>query len=212
MLDKKSSKSEFLERFAIERLQDCGKLYVQGSDQYILHSVANFACRKHGVQKRNNGEPYYNHVLRVASPFAIEYSGNSFTVDVMVTAFLHDVIEDTGTTMQEVRSFLESVYPSSLNNESITKRIDSIMVALEHLTHIEGEQYFEYVMRLISLERSDGESYASGLAILVKLSDLKDNTSDLSGKGARRDKYCLTKFILKDKVPRLSYLYGVYEF
>ncbi|WP_342637967.1 HD domain-containing protein [Orientia tsutsugamushi] len=58
-----------------------------------------FLCKKyHSNQKRDTGEPYYMHPLEVALMVA-DYS---FKTDTIITAILHDVIEDTKLTKEKI--------------------------------------------------------------------------------------------------------------
>ena len=58
-----------------------------------------FAKQAHITQKRDSGEPYINHPVEVANILAeLKLDGPTIT-----TALLHDTIEDTGTTFDEVK-------------------------------------------------------------------------------------------------------------
>jgi GTP diphosphokinase / guanosine-3',5'-bis(diphosphate) 3'-diphosphatase len=59
-----------------------------------------FAERKHAEQKRLSGEPYVIHPLNVAL-IATELKLDLPSIE---TALLHDVVEDTGTSLEEVRA------------------------------------------------------------------------------------------------------------
>lgn len=65
-------------------------------------AAAQFAAGKHAQQKRKGagGEPYINHLIEVAELIA----SNSETLDteLMMAAFLHDTVEDTGVTLTEL--------------------------------------------------------------------------------------------------------------
>jgi (p)ppGpp synthase/HD superfamily hydrolase len=65
-------------------------------------SAAQFAAEKHAQQKRKgeNGEPYFNHLLEVAE--LIASSSPDVDVELIMAAFLHDTVEDTGVTLQEL--------------------------------------------------------------------------------------------------------------
>src|SRR5258708_5427821 len=64
--------------------------------------AARFAAEKHAQQKRKgeNGEPYFNHLLEVAELIAA--SSRELDVELMMAAFLHDTVEDTGVTLHEL--------------------------------------------------------------------------------------------------------------
>ncbi|MCY7374683.1 MAG: HD domain-containing protein [Pyrinomonadaceae bacterium] len=61
-----------------------------------------FAAKKHATQKRKGAdeEPYVNHVLEVASLLANVGQVDDF--DVLIAAVLHDTVEDTATTAEEI--------------------------------------------------------------------------------------------------------------
>ncbi|SPR03360.1 hydrolase [Orientia tsutsugamushi] len=57
-----------------------------------------YAKKYHSNQKRDTGEPYYMHPLEVALMVA-DYS---FKTDTIITAILHDTIEDTTLTKEKI--------------------------------------------------------------------------------------------------------------
>lgn len=69
--------------------------------QKILRA-ANFAAIKHKDQRRKNADqtPYINHPLGVAN--IISQEGGVTDSDVICAALLHDTVEDTSTTMDEL--------------------------------------------------------------------------------------------------------------
>jgi (p)ppGpp synthase/HD superfamily hydrolase len=68
-----------------------------------LTEAYNFAARKHVDQRRKGeaGEPYVNHLAEVAELVARATNGE---VDVVVAAVLHDTVEDTATSVEELRA------------------------------------------------------------------------------------------------------------
>ena len=73
-----------------------------GSDIVAVARALDFAARKHSTQRRKGqaGEPYVNHLAEVARLVA-EATGGKDTVAVLA-ALLHDAIEDTPTTREEL--------------------------------------------------------------------------------------------------------------
>ena len=69
--------------------------------QRILEA-AQFAARHHATQKRKGeaGEPYINHLIEVAE--LIVSNSDLLDVNLVMAAFLHDVVEDTAVTPQEL--------------------------------------------------------------------------------------------------------------
>src|SRR5580765_3456861 len=69
--------------------------------QRIL-AAARFAAEKHAQQKRKgaSGEPYFNHLVEVAE--LIASSSQELDAELVMAALLHDTVEDTGVTLQEL--------------------------------------------------------------------------------------------------------------
>src|SRR5882757_5955834 len=76
--------------------------YGCGDSVRRILDAARFAAEKHAQQKRKgeNGEPYFNHLLEVAELIAA--SSRELDVELMMAAFLHDTVEDTGVTLHEL--------------------------------------------------------------------------------------------------------------
>jgi (p)ppGpp synthase/HD superfamily hydrolase len=77
--------------------------------QRIL-AAATFAADKHAAQKRKGAaaEPYVNHLIEVAQ--LIASSSEQLDANLVMAGFLHDTIEDTGTTAEE----LDQVFGSDI--------------------------------------------------------------------------------------------------
>lgn len=67
-----------------------------------IMAAARFAAEKHAQQRRKgeSAEPYFNHLLEVAELIAA--SSRELDVELMMAAFLHDTVEDTGVTLLEL--------------------------------------------------------------------------------------------------------------
>ena len=72
------------------------------SDNQKILSAAGFAARKHSTQRRKDVEasPYINHPLGVAE--LLTSIGGVEDTDVLCAALLHDTVEDTETTLEEL--------------------------------------------------------------------------------------------------------------
>ncbi len=109
--------------------------------------IAKRICKEaHAGQVDKGGKAYYLH------PFAV--ADMCETVDQKITAYLHDVLEDTSMTVTDLMA------------QGITQKI---IEALKALTHKPGENYFDYIERAKS----------NPIARAVKIKDLTHN-SDLS--------------------------------
>jgi (p)ppGpp synthase/HD superfamily hydrolase len=99
---------------------------------------------KHNGQVDKSGVPYIWHLIRVARRVK--------STDEKILALLHDVVEDTDTSFDEVRKIGAS---------------EEIINALRLLTHEKGVDYEEYVKGISK----------NSLAKTVKLADLADNSN-----------------------------------
>lgn len=75
------------------------KAYDANADEEALNRGYVFAMRAHGAQKRASGDPYFSHPLEVAG-ILTRYRLDTAAI---ITALLHDTIEDTSATLDEVR-------------------------------------------------------------------------------------------------------------
>ncbi|MBS0489465.1 MAG: HD domain-containing protein [Proteobacteria bacterium] len=68
----------------------------------LVLEAACFAAQRHAQQRRKgmDHEPYINHLLEVASLLA--QSSDPLDVNLVVAGLLHDIVEDTHTTREEV--------------------------------------------------------------------------------------------------------------
>src|SRR5947209_19669196 len=68
-------------------------------DLSALRRAYEFAAEKHGHQKRKSGEPYITHPIAVANVLV----DMQMDMVCLQTGLLHDVVEDTGVKLDEVR-------------------------------------------------------------------------------------------------------------
>lgn len=137
------------------------------------------ATKAHLGQFRNDGRtPYITHCRTVASIVENMLDKNNhfnspYRDEMIQVAWLHDVIEDTNITEQDLRNygFYETVIQGVL---AITKNPDKTK-----------EDYLSYLKRVKD----------NNLALNVKLADLEHNMSDLKH-GNMRDKYTLAVWFL----------------
>lgn len=81
-------------------LVDLVKSYDPDADEDALNRAYVFAMKKHGAQLRASGDPYYSHPVEVAgilTKFKLDASS-------IIAGLLHDTVEDTDTTIDEVRN------------------------------------------------------------------------------------------------------------
>ncbi len=108
------------ERFAL--LQDMTKTYLTSDEEDMLARAFEFASKVHAGQKRKSGEPFVAHPVEVA----IILADLRMDVETLTAALLHDTIEDTSTTDQEI---------TSLFGERVTQLVEGVT----KITRIEVE-------------------------------------------------------------------------
>ena len=81
-------------------LVDLVKSYDPDADEDALNRAYVFATKKHGAQLRASGDPYYSHPVEVAG-ILTKFKLDSASI---IAGLLHDTVEDTDTTIEEVRS------------------------------------------------------------------------------------------------------------
>src|SRR5262245_31644786 len=108
-----------------------------------LQRAIEIAVAAHAGQLDKSGEPYILHPLRVMLSLATE--------EERIVGVLHDVVEDTATTMDDLRRAGFS---------------GPVLASLALVTHAKSEPYAEYVVRCSR----------DPVARAVKLADLRDNS------------------------------------
>lgn len=142
---------------------------------HMTNKAMKIAYTAHHGQVDYNGIPYIFHPIHLAEQMEDEIS--------CTVALLHDVVEDTSVTMEE----LAQEFP------------EDVIQALRLLTHEKGQDYFEYVRAIRS----------NPIAVKVKLADLCHNSdqsrcvgSDLTEElSFWRFKYEKAKSILTEDTP-----------
>lgn len=79
-------------------LVDRVRAYDPNLDEAMLNRAYIFATKAHGNQKRASGDPYFSHPVEVAGILA----GLKMDCATITTALLHDTLEDTAATLEEI--------------------------------------------------------------------------------------------------------------
>lgn len=74
------------------------KSYDPHADEDLINRAYVYAMKKHGSQKRASGDPYFSHPLEVAGIL----TDMKLDVSSVITALLHDTVEDTDATLEEI--------------------------------------------------------------------------------------------------------------
>jgi len=137
---------------------------ISDQDIKIIERAFLFAEEKHRGQKRKSGEDYILHPLRVA----IETSKLRLDANAIASALLHDVIEDTNTTKEDIlREF----------NEDVAFLVES----LTHLANLKRKANYKNktLNRLENLRNLILSSAKDVRVILIKIIDRLDNMKSI---------------------------------
>ena len=114
--------------------------------QDLLAKAIEIAKTAHNGQVDKKGKPYISHPLRVMNKMD--------TASEKIVAILHDVVEDSELTLKDLTASGFS---------------DRIIEAIDAITKREGQQYENYLARVMN----------NSIAIKVKIADMTDN-ADIS--------------------------------
>ena len=91
------------------------KKYYTNFDEQLVLDAYNLSSEAHQSQTRSSGEPYFSHPLAVAE-ILVDYHLDATSI---ITALLHDVVEDTGVTLE----FIEKKFGEDIANlvDGVTK-------------------------------------------------------------------------------------------
>ncbi len=76
------------------------KAYAPDADEALLNRAYVYTVQKHGTQKRASGDPYFSHPVEVAGLM----TDLKLDQETIITALLHDTVEDTLATIEDIRS------------------------------------------------------------------------------------------------------------
>ncbi|SPR14347.1 hydrolase [Orientia tsutsugamushi] len=120
-----------------------------------------YAQKYHGQQKRDTGELYYTHPLEVAYMI----SDYSFETDTIITAILHDTIEDTKLTKEKIAMEF---------NDNIAEQV----LALTRNRGGKKTSSMKMIQTLVNQDKVE--------LLLIKLLDRLDNIKTIFIKPAKR--------------------------
>jgi GTP pyrophosphokinase len=138
------------------------RAYDPGVDEDALNRAYVFAMKAHGSQKRASGDPYFSHPLEVAGILTnLRLDGAS-----IFTALLHDLVEDTEVTLEQVEKLFGS---------EIAKLVDGVtkLSRIELQQSDQANQQAENFRKLVLAMSEDIR------VLLVKLADRLHNMRTL---------------------------------
>ena len=112
-----------------EELKNKVSPYLDGEGMQLLEKAYKFAEEKHSAQTRESGEEYIIHPLNVALILA----NLKLDAETYAAALLHDVVEDTGVTIDEIKENFGETVAFLVNGVTKLKGIKSVSTEEAHL-------------------------------------------------------------------------------
>jgi guanosine-3',5'-bis(diphosphate) 3'-pyrophosphohydrolase len=216
VIDLEAEKKEILKRYRA-LLKAC-KPTMQKGDKRMIRRAFDVALESHKDMRRKSGEPYIYHPIAVAQIAAEEIGLGTTSI---VCALLHDVVEDTSVTLEEIeRDFgkkaakiidgltkISGVFDtnSSLQAENFRKMLltlaDDVRVILIKLAdRLHNMRTMEFMPRDKQLKLSSETVYLyAPLAHRLGLYAIKSELEDLSMKYMEHETYQFIKRKLSEK-------------
>ncbi|KAM0755875.1 guanosine-3',5'-bis 3'-pyrophosphohydrolase MESH1-like protein [Meredithblackwellia eburnea MCA 4105] len=125
------------------------------SDSLKVLQAATFAAQKHTEQRRKNKAqtPYINHPIIVST--LIAESGVPVSVETLQAAILHDTVEDTDTTLEEVEKVFGKTVRDLVDQVSDDKTLPKLarkQAQIEHAPHVsESAKHIKLADKLANL-------------------------------------------------------------
>ena len=116
-------------------LVDAVKAYDPTADEGLLNRAYVYAMKMHGSQLRASGDPYFAHPIQVAG-ILTDYKLDAATI---VTALLHDVVEDTSATRDDIAAMFGEEVAGLV--EGVTK-LSRLELQAEHTRQAENLRKF----------------------------------------------------------------------
>ena len=109
-------------------LVDRVRRYNPHADEVLLNRAYVYAMKAHGAQKRASGDPYFSHPLEVAA-ILTDMKLDDATI---VAAVLHDTIEDTDSTREEIDRLFGADIGSLVDGLTKLKKLDLVSKRAAH--------------------------------------------------------------------------------
>lgn len=140
----------------VERVRE----YAPEADEALLNRAYVYTVQKHGTQKRASGDPYFSHPVEVAG-LMTELKLDQETI---ITALLHDTVEDTLATIDEVEK---------LFGPEVARLVDGVTKLSKIEVMTESERAAENLRKFLLAMSEDLR------VLLVKLADRLHNMRTL---------------------------------
>jgi guanosine-3',5'-bis(diphosphate) 3'-pyrophosphohydrolase len=166
--------------------------YDPDADEALLNRAYVFSMQAHGSQKRASGDPYFSHPIEVAGILTDLH----LDAETIATAILHDTIEDTVATPEEIER---------LFGPSVARLVDGVTKLSKIEAQTENERAAENLRKFL-LAMSDDIR-----VLLVKLADRLHNMRTLHHIAKPEKRRRIAKETMDIYAP-LAERIGMYEF
>jgi RelA/SpoT family (p)ppGpp synthetase len=136
------------------------RAYDPDADEAMINRAYVFSMKAHGSQKRASGDPYYSHPIEVAGILTDLHLDD----ETIVTAILHDTIEDTVATPEEVEK---------LFGKNVARLVDGVTKLSKIEAQSESQRAAENLRKFLLAMSGDIR------VLLVKLADRLHNMRTL---------------------------------
>jgi GTP diphosphokinase / guanosine-3',5'-bis(diphosphate) 3'-diphosphatase len=136
------------------------RAYDPDADEAMINRAYVFSMKAHGSQKRASGDPYYSHPIEVAGILTDLHLDD----ETIVTAILHDTIEDTVATPEEVER---------LFGKNVARLVDGVTKLSKIEAQSESQRAAENLRKFLLAMSGDIR------VLLVKLADRLHNMRTL---------------------------------
>ncbi len=166
--------------------------YDPDADEAVLNRAYVYTVQKHGSQKRASGDPYFSHPIEVAG-LMTELKLDQETI---VTALLHDTVEDTLATIGEVEEYF---------GPEVARLVDGVTKLSKIETLTENERAAENLRKFFLAMSEDLR------VLLVKLADRLHNMRTLHFIKSEEKRRRIAKETMDIYAP-LAERVGMYEY
>lgn len=168
------------------------KAYDPDADEALINRAYVFSMQKHGTQKRASGDPYYSHPIEVAGILTDLHLDD----ETIATAILHDTIEDTLTTHEEIEAKFGA---------NVARMVDGVTKLSKIEAQTESERAAENLRKFLLAMSGDIR------VLLVKLADRLHNMRTLHFISNETKRRRIAKETMDIYAP-LAERIGMYEF
>ncbi len=166
--------------------------YDPDADEAMLNRAYVFTVQKHGTQKRASGDPYFSHPVEVAGLM----TELKLDQDTIITALLHDTVEDTLTTIEDIER---------LFGPDVARLVDGVTKLSKIETMSESERAAENLRKFLLAMSEDLR------VLLVKLADRLHNMRTLHYIRSEEKRRRISRETMEIYAP-LAERVGMYEY